>query len=264
MKTNKAQISNDSMAQNTIPVVLIRHAQSQWNMENRFTGWADPPLTAAGEAEAVQAGDWLRAKGYRFDSVYSSRLQRAIATLDILLARQDQSNIPMQPEKRQDWRLNERHYGTLQGVDKSEAIARVGQQQVWRWRRGYGDKASALLPSDPAHPINNQMYADIDPHQLPGVESLAETRVRVVSFWKEQVEPRIRNGERVLISAHGNTLRALLMDLAGMSVAQVESFEIPTATPIVYSFDGNARPLAWRYAETAKPELTEHNCAGVI
>ncbi|MAT65671.1 MAG: phosphoglyceromutase [Gammaproteobacteria bacterium] len=224
-------------------VILIRHAQSQWNRENRFTGWANPPLTAAGVAEAERAGDWLRIHGYRFDAAYSSRLERAIATLDILLARLGQDSLP----RMQDWRLNERHYGALQGLDKAQATARVGEHQVWRWRRGYTDTAAPLLRSDPAHPASDPLYADVDPQRLPGVESLAQTRERVAGFWREQVIPRIRRGERILISAHGNTLRALIMELAGMSVEEVEQFEIPTATPILYRFTPDGRPLDWRY-----------------
>jgi 2,3-bisphosphoglycerate-dependent phosphoglycerate mutase len=245
MKTKQDFIKSNSMQHKTISVVLIRHAQSQWNQENRFTGWANPALTAAGEAEAQAAGQWLRTNGYRFDVAYSSWLQRAIITREILLDRIGQSNIP----RREDWRLNERHYGVLQGVNKAEAAAQAGEQQVWRWRRGYEDKAEPLLRQDPEHPLNNPIYADVDPHLLPDVENLAQTRARVMSFWMEHIAPRIHKGERVLISAHGNTLRALLMDLAEMSVEQVESFEIPTATPIEYRFDGNAQPLDWRYLD---------------
>ena len=233
-------------AQTHVPVVLIRHAQSQWNKENRFTGWADPPLTEAGIHEARQAAALLRAQGYRFDVAYSSRLQRAIQTLDILLEGLNQTDIPRQA----DWRLNERHYGALQGVDKAAAAAQVGEQQVWRWRRGYHDKAAPLSRRDTSHPIHDRRYADVHPRLLPDVENLAQTRERVRDFWSEQIAPRLRLGERVLISAHGNTLRALLMELAGMSIAEVESFEIPTATPIVYEFDRQATPLDWNYLDT--------------
>jgi len=245
MNTSQDPIKDNSMQQKTIPVVLIRHAQSQWNKENRFTGWANPALTEAGVIEAQVAGEWLRINGYRFDVAYSSRLQRAITTLDILLDRVGQSNIP----RFEEWRLNERHYGALQGVNKSEAAMRAGEQQVWRWRRGYIDKAKPLLREDPGHPINDPLYADIHPSLLPDVENLAQTRMRVMSFWNQHIMPRIRNRERVLVSAHGNTLRALLMDLAGMSVEQVESFEIPTATPIEYRFDSKVKPLGWSYLD---------------
>jgi 2,3-bisphosphoglycerate-dependent phosphoglycerate mutase len=194
----------------------------------------------------------LHTNGYRFDVAYSSRLQRAITTLNILLDQTGHSGVP----RFEDWRLNERHYGALQGVNKVEAIEQVGEHQVWRWRRGYDDSATPLLQTDPGHPVNDPKYADIDPQLLLGVENLAQTRVRVMSFWKDQIVPRIQKGESIVISAHGNTLRALLMDLAGLSVAQVESFEIPTATPILYRFDRNAQALNWhyldKYAETEK------------
>ena len=228
---------------NTIPVVLIRHAQSQWNKENRFTGWADPPLTDVGVTEALQAGDILRNHGKRFDMAYSSCLQRASRTLEILLERIGQPELLRQ----QDWRLNERHYGALQGMDKTEAIVQVGEQQVWRWRRGYEDRAAALSRDDVSHPIHDIRYAEVEPQLLPNVENLAETRLRVMAFWNEQIVPCIRRGERILISAHGNTLRALLMDLAEMSVAEIEAFEIPTATPIVFDFDRGGKPLQWDY-----------------
>lgn len=246
MKTDKAKTTDIQIQGDSVPVILIRHAHSQWNKENRFTGWANPPLTDAGVAEANQAGEWLGANGYHFDMSYSSHLQRAINTLDILLSRSGQNDLPRQ----QDWRLNERHYGVLQGVDKAEATAQVGEQQVWRWRRGYEDRAAPLLHTDPGHPVNDPANADIDPQQLPGAENLAQTRSRVMSFWNEQMLPRIQKGERILISAHGNTLRALLMDLADMSIEKVEAFEIPTATPILYRFDRAGCPLDWRYLDT--------------
>lgn len=143
--------------------------------------------------------------------------------------------------------MNERHYGMLQGINKSEEAERMGEQQVWRYRRGYEDKAEPLPRTDPTHPINDAMYHDVDPHLLPSVENLAETRVRVMQYWKECVVPYIRLGERVLISGHGNTLRALIMDLADLSIEEVERFEIPTAEPIIYTFNRNAEPLSWRY-----------------
>jgi 2,3-bisphosphoglycerate-dependent phosphoglycerate mutase len=234
---------DSQIRQDTIPVVLIRHAQSQWNLENRFTGWADPPLTAAGIEEAHRAGALLRVLGYHFDAAYSSRLQRARTTLAILLEELQQQDIPRQAT----WQLNERHYGALQGMDKAEASARHGEQQVWRWRRGYEDRAEPLARDDARHPCRDPLCRDIDPAHLPAVENLAETRTRVTRFWQTEIAPRIRHGERLLISAHGNTLRALLMELAGMSVAEVEGFEIPTATPIVYHFDRDANPLDWHY-----------------
>lgn len=229
----------------TVPVVLIRHAQSQWNRENRFTGWADPELTETGIAEARRAARVLEQHGLHFDRAYSSRLRRASATRDLLLAETGQDRIP----RLEDWRLNERHYGALQGLDKAEATARVGERQVWRWRRGYTDRAAPIVVTDPGHPRNDPVYADIDPTRLPSVENLAETRARVVEFWDEAVTPAVQAGERLLISAHGNTMRALIMALSNMSADAVEAFEIPTATPIVYTLTRSARPLHWQYLQ---------------
>lgn len=238
--------SNDKTTNNLldrIPVVLIRHAQSQWNRENRFTGWADPPLTGAGIAEARVAGTRLREQGFVFDAACSSRLQRAVTTLDILLEELGQDEIP----REQAWQLNERHYGALQGLDKGEATARHGEEQVWRWRRGYHDRAGALSREDERHSCHDPLCQDIDPAHLPDVENLAETRERVMRYWNDEIVPRICCGERLLISAHGNTLRALIMALSNMTTEEVERFEIPTATPIVYHFDRNATPLDWDY-----------------
>jgi 2,3-bisphosphoglycerate-dependent phosphoglycerate mutase len=247
---NDNNTNKNNVAQKTIDVVLIRHAQSQWNLENRFTGWANPPLTQAGFNEARKAADLLRAHNYQFDVAFSSRLLRAQQTTDIILETLEQKNLP----QFQDWRLNERHYGQLQGVNKAEEAKRVGEQQVWRWRRGYEDKAAPLSRTDPTHPVNDPLYHDIDPSLLPAVENLAETRARVMQFWQERVAPYIRLGTRVLISGHGNTLRALIMDLANLSIRQVESFEIPTGKPIIYTFNRKAEPLCWRYLEDQQNE----------
>ncbi len=237
--------TNNRQRRDIVPVILVRHAQSEWNRQNRFSGWANPALTAAGVAEAHAAGRRLRQQGYLFDVAWSSRLQRAVSTLDILLEETGCSDIPTY----QDWRLNERHYGVLQGVNKAEAAALVGEQQVWRWRRSYRERATPLLRTDPAHPLNDELYRDVEPVLLPGAENLAQTRMRVAMFWQQQVVPRILEGERVLLSAHGNTLRALLMELSGMSVEEVEAFEIPTAAPIVYQFDREAASIGWGYLD---------------
>jgi len=237
--------SNNTKKAKTIEVVLIRHAQSQWNLDNRFTGWANPPLTAAGLEEAKHAAHLLHQHGYGFDVAFSSRLLRAQQTLDIILETLGQTHIP----QFQDWRLNERHYGLLQGVNKAEKAKEVGEQQVWRWRRSYEDKAEPLPRTDPSHPVNDPLYHDIDPALLPDVENLAETRERVMKFWMERVTPYIRLGERVLVSGHGNTLRALIMGLANLSKDEVESFEIPTGKPIIYTFHRDTQPLTWHYLE---------------
>jgi len=230
---------------NTIDVVLIRHAQSQWNLENRFTGWANPPLTNAGIDEARQAANLLNQQHYEFDVAFTSKLLRAQQTLDILLQELGQNDIAQY----KDWRLNERHYGKLQGANKLEKARQSGETQVWRWRRSYLEKAEPLSRADPTHPVHDPLYHGIDRAKLPDVENLAQTRERVVEFWKERVVPFIRLGEQVLISSHGNTLRALLMELSRLTVEEVESFEIPTGKPIIYTFKRDATPLRWRYLE---------------
>jgi 2,3-bisphosphoglycerate-dependent phosphoglycerate mutase len=227
-------------------VVLVRHAQSEWNRRGRFTGWADPPLTDAGRDEAARAGRMLAAARIDFDRAYSSPLQRAIETAKIVL-RETSSNAtgPLIT----DWRLNERHYGALQGLDKAAMAARVGESQVWRWRRGYLDRPPALDAGDPALPSADPRWAGLPSADLPNGESLAQTRERVVRFWRAEIVPQILRGRRLLIASHGNTLRALLMALDGMSIEQVERFEIPTGVPIVYAFSTRGEPLGWHYLE---------------
>jgi 2,3-bisphosphoglycerate-dependent phosphoglycerate mutase len=232
--------------QNEIEVVLIRHAQSQWNKENRFSGWADPPLTEEGIDEARKAGQLLGQAGYQFDYAYSSCLQRASHTLDILLEELDQTAIPFE----QEWRLNERHYGALQGLNKEVMTRQAGLEQVNRWRRGFLDLPPPLALTDPQHPINDPLYADIPDALLPSMENLDQTRRRVTALWNQEVAPHLEQGQRLLISAHGNTLRALIMALDKMPVAEVEKFEIPTATPIIYRFDRTGMPLDWHYLES--------------
>lgn len=226
-------------------VILIRHAQSQWNLENRFSGWADPPLTPAGEQEAQAAGSLLKQLGYRFDLAYTSRLRRAITTLDLILTAMQHPEIPVH----RDWRLNERHYGQLQGTLKTPEAHKTTPEQIWRWRRSYMDKADVLDENDPRHPRHSELYRDLDPRLLPGVENLAECRVRIEAFWQERVVPDLAANKNVLISAHGNSLRALLMALADMSVEEVEQFEIPTGIPIRLSLDGQGRLREWYYLE---------------
>jgi len=229
-------------------LVLIRHAQSEWNLQGRFTGWADPGLTDSGREEACAAGRALAQAGCRFDLAYCSRLQRTRLTAELVLASAGQAGLAIH----RDWRLNERHYGALQGMDKLELTQRWGEQKVWRMRRGYRDLPPALQPDDPRHPRHQPLYADLDPALLPATENLADTRQRVGGFWREVILPRVRNGERVLIASHGNTLRALLMELDGLSESQVEAFEIPTGQPILYQFAADGRPLGWHYLGSAE------------
>jgi 2,3-bisphosphoglycerate-dependent phosphoglycerate mutase len=222
---------------------MIRHAQSEWNRAGRFTGWADPALTAEGRAEADRAAARLAAGGFRFDRAYTSRLTRARDTALIVLRESGNLDVPLTA----DWRLNERHYGALQGEDKAAMVARVGDHQVWRWRRGYLDQPPALQAGDPRQSRRDPRWADIPAERLPNGETLAQTRERVMQFWQAEIAPRLRAGERLLISSHGNTLRALLMALDGMSIEQVEGFEIPTGVPIVYVFSPQGQPIGWHY-----------------
>ena len=226
-------------------VVMIRHAQSEWNREGRFTGWADPALTAVGRAEAVLAGQVLERHGYRFDVAYTSRLVRARDTADLVLGHSGNATVPAIA----DWRLNERHYGTLQGEHRSSVARRVGGAQVWRWRRGFADLPPPLEPGDPRHPSRDPRWRDIDPERLPNGESLAATRERVLHFWRDAVAADLSAGRRVLVSSHGNTLRALIMALDGMSVGEVEGFEIPTGVPIMYAFSPKGEPIGWHYLD---------------
>lgn len=211
-------------------VVLLRHAQSQWNVANRFSGWADMGLSAAGVAEAHRAGERLRALGFRFDRAFVSPLTRATHTLDIVRAELSQRQLPVTV----DWHLNERHYGALQGLDKDETAARYGAGQLHRWRRGYHDTPPPLAPNDPRHPQFDSRYADVPRHQLPASESLADTERRVVPYWQARIAPLLAAGMNVLVVAHGNTLRALVKHLNDLSIPEVERLEIATATPLIF------------------------------
>ncbi|HEY7772074.1 MAG TPA: 2,3-bisphosphoglycerate-dependent phosphoglycerate mutase [Marinagarivorans sp.] len=224
-------------------VVMIRHAQSTWNAQVRFTGWANPPLTDNGIAEAHSAAALLKAAGYRFDAVYNSVLLRTQQTTQIILQDMGQQDVPVEA----DWRLNERHYGALQGKNKIEMANKVGEDQVWRWRRGFADLPPVLADDDPAHPKFDPLYTAVAPERLPSHENLAMTQTRVLEFWQERIVADLKSDRSVLISSHGNTLRALLMGLSDMTVEEVESFEIPTGTPIICEFNGDYRMTSWRY-----------------
>jgi 2,3-bisphosphoglycerate-dependent phosphoglycerate mutase len=229
-------------------VVMIRHAQSEWNRQDRFSGWADPQLTEAGRMEAVAAGRRLAEAGYRFEQAYSSRLIRVQTIADLVLHHASGEHV----RTHYDWRLNERHYGALQGLNKTGMAGEVGEEQVWRWRRGYHDRPPAMAADDPEHPAVQRKWDDIPAGRIPNAESLAQTRRRVVEFWDEMVAPQVRAGRSILVSSHGNTLRALLMALDDMSIAEVESFEIPTGLPIIYRFDAQGRALGWEYLHASR------------
>ena len=229
--------------QTSVPVVLMRHAQSVSNQEQRFTGWDDPPLTKQGLIEARQAGECLRERGLEFDLAYSSRLQRAVHTLDIVLQNLGQVSL----RRQQDWQLNERHFGVVQGMAKARVLADYGEQRVSQWRREADAKPPALLRSDAAHPANNPLYADVEAQQLPATESLIDTRRRISGYWHEQLVPVIQQGRRVLICSHANTLRALLMSLREDCQQDMQQLEMPGAKPMVLWLDADARMLDWEF-----------------
>ncbi len=211
-------------------LVLLRHAQSLWNLENRFTGWADVDLSEQGIAEARRAARLLKAHDFTFDEAYTSRLTRAIRTLMVVLDELGLLWIPVF----KSWQLNERHYGALEGADKKEVTARFGAEQVHRWRRGFRDRVEPLDPDEARHPRVDRRYADVDPQRLPAVESLADTYDRIVAYWSAVVVPRVAAGRRILVVSHGNTLRALVKYVDRLSDRAVETLEIPTGRPLVY------------------------------
>ncbi len=220
-------------------VVLLRHGESTWNKENRFTGWTDVDLTEKGVAEAHDAGRLLREGGYEFDRAYASLLTRALRTLNIVL---DELNCLWLPVER-DWRLNERHYGALQGLNKAETAAKHGDEQVKIWRRSYDVPPPALDPDDARHPRFDRRYASLDPQVLPLTESLKDTVTRFLPYWHETIAPAIAGGQRVLIAAHGNSLRALVKYLDQMSEAAILELNIPTGIPLVYTLDAKLTPI---------------------
>jgi 2,3-bisphosphoglycerate-dependent phosphoglycerate mutase len=223
-------------------LVLLRHGQSAWNLENLFTGWTDVDLTEQGRAEARAAGRLLREDGFEFGKAFTSVLKRAIRTLWILLDEMDRMWIPVE----RDWRLNERHYGALQGLDKAETTARYGADQVKIWRRSYDVPPPPLAADDPRHPRFDPRYRGVDPALLPATESLKETLARVEPWWRDRLVPALAAGRDVLVVAHGNSLRALVKMLDGMGDAEIVEFNIPTGVPILYELDDRNRPSAPR------------------
>ncbi len=219
-------------------LVLVRHGQSTWNLENLFTGWTDVDLTPQGCAEAQAAGRLLRDDGFEFDLALTSVLKRAIRTLWIMLDEMDRMWLPVE----RHWRLNERHYGALQGLDKAATAAQYGSDQVLIWRRSYDIPPPALAADDPRHPRFDPRYRGVAPAELPATESLKDTLARVLPCWHERIAPELAAGRNVLIVAHGNSLRALVKMLDGMADAEIVGFNIPTGVPILYELDGGLRP----------------------
>jgi 2,3-bisphosphoglycerate-dependent phosphoglycerate mutase len=214
-------------------IVLLRHGESVWNRENRFTGWTDVGLSERGVGEAREAGRLLRDGGYAFDVAYTSVLKRAIKTLWIVLEEMDLMWIPVHGS----WRLNERHYGALQGLDKAETAERHGEEQTRLWRRSYDVRPPALTVDDPRHPRRDPRYAALRPEELPATECLKDTVERFLPYWRDAIAPRIRAGERVLIAAHGNSLRALVKHLDAISDDAIVGLNIPTGIPLVYELE---------------------------
>ena len=224
-------------------LVLLRHGESTWNQENRFTGWTDVDLTPKGMEEAVQAGKALKEAGFVFDRAYSSVLVRAIKTLNRVLEEMDQMYIPVT----RTWRLNERHYGALQGLNKSETAAKYGEDQVKIWRRSYAIPPPPLEKGDPRFPGKDARYANVAPQDLPQTECLADTVRRFLPYWYETIAPAVRMGERAIIAAHGNSLRALVKHLDGIPDDAIVELNIPTAVPRVYELNDDLTPIRHYY-----------------
>jgi len=224
-------------------LVLIRHGESTWNLENRFTGWTDVALTPTGVEQALQAGRLLRSEGFEFDLAYTSVLKRAIWTLWHSLDEMDRTWLPVV----NDWRLNERHYGALQGLNKAETAREFGDEQVLVWRRSYDTPPPALADDDPRCERGDPRYARLAPGQVPLTECLKDTVARVLPFWHECLAPAIRSGQRVVVSAHGNSMRALVKYLDGISDADIVGLNIPNGIPLVYELDAALRPIRSHY-----------------
>ncbi|MDX9735341.1 MAG: 2,3-diphosphoglycerate-dependent phosphoglycerate mutase [Thermoanaerobaculia bacterium] len=229
-------------------LVLLRHGESQWNLENRFTGWTDVDLTEKGREEAREAGRLLRTEGYDFDVAYTSVLKRAIRTLWIALDEMDRMWLPVI----RCWRLNERHYGALQGLNKAETAAKFGEEQVLVWRRSYATPPPALTSDDERYPGHDRRYASLTAEELPLTESLKETVARFVPYWEGTIAPDVKAGRRVLIAAHGNSLRALVKHLDGLSEEAVLKLNIPTGVPLVYHLDEALKPVKSFYLGDAE------------
>jgi 2,3-bisphosphoglycerate-dependent phosphoglycerate mutase len=237
-----------------VKLVLLRHGESEWNRENRFTGWTDVDLSPQGIAEARSAGRLLKAEGYAFDITYTSVLKRAIRTLWIALDELGQMWLP----EEKNWRLNERHYGALQGLNKAEMAAKFGEAQVLAWRRSYDTRPDALDVDDPRYEGKDPRYAGV---QVPRTECLKDTVARVVPYWQDTLAPVVRAGRRVLIAAHGNSLRALVKHLDNISDQKIMALNIPTGIPLVYEFDEALKPL--RHYYLGDPEEVARRVASV-
>jgi 2,3-bisphosphoglycerate-dependent phosphoglycerate mutase len=238
--------------------VLLRHGESIWNLEDKFTGWTDVELSKRGIAEAQEAGKALKEKGYLFDVAFTSVLKRAIRTLWLVL---DEMNLMWIPVHRA-WRLNERHYGALQGLNKAELSVTVGEEQVHRWRRSYDVRPPALEKTDKRYPGNDPKYRGLSENELPLTESLKDTVARFVPYWHEVLAPTLKSGKRAIVSAHGNSLRAVVKYLDNIGDDEIANMNIPTGIPLVYDLDEELRPLKHYYlADAEKVEKAIHDVA---
>lgn len=224
-------------------LILLRHGQSIWNLENLFTGWTDVGLTPKGEDEAREAGRLMVAEGLNPDVMHTSVLKRAIDTADLAVAEAGWTNLTT----RRDWRLNERHYGALQGLDKKETADKFGDDQVLKWRRGYDTPPPALELDDERHPSHDERYAALDPEDLPATECLADVVERMIPYWENEIVPDLAEGKTVLVVAHGNSLRALVKELDDISEDDIVGLNIPTGIPLVYELDDDMSPVSSRY-----------------
>jgi 2,3-bisphosphoglycerate-dependent phosphoglycerate mutase len=229
-------------------LLLLRHGQSIWNLENLFTGWIDVDLSEQGRQEALEAGRLLKAEGIAFDIAFTSVLKRAIRTLWIALDEMDLMWLPVE----RTWRLNERHYGALQGLNKAQTVEKHGADQVKIWRRSYDIPPPPLPATDPGHPRFDRRYAGVPAGELPSCESLKDTLARVLPFWNARIAPELLAGRNVLVAAHGNSLRALVKMLDGMSDSAIVELNIPTGVPLLYELDANLKPLSSRYLGDAE------------
>lgn len=229
-------------------IVLVRHGQSSWNLENRFTGWTDVDLTEEGREEARKAGELLKAEGFKFDVAYTSVLKRAIRTLWIMLDTMDRMWIPVE----KSWRLNERHYGSLQGLNKSETAAKYGDDKVHQWRRSYDIPPPPLESTDERSAGNDPRYASLSPEELPMTECLKDTVARFLPYWHEEIAPAVKSGKQVVVTAHGNTIRALVKYLDNISDDAIADLNIPTGIPLVYELDADLKPIKSYYLGDAE------------
>ena len=227
----------------TYRLVLLRHGQSQWNLDNRFTGWVDVPLSEQGRSEARAAGALIRDAGINVDVVHTSLLKRAIHTVASVLEVVDRDWVPV----RRSWRLNERHYGALQGLNKKETVELHGEEKVLEWRRSYDVPPPALDPADERHPSHDARYRDLAPEILPAAECLADVIDRMLPYWYDAIVPDLRAGRTVMVGAHGNSLRALVKHLDGISDEEILKLNIPTGLPLLYELDENLRPIRSGY-----------------